>query len=552
MDLTGKEILGYKLIRKIGEGGMGAVYFGVHTDLGQEVAVKVLDPLLARDEELRHRFIQEARIQISLKNPNIVMVHTADTKGEYLSLIMEYVDGLALDEVLRKRKKLPLDEALALFEQVLKAVGHAHQIGVVHRDLKPANIMVQGDGTAKVMDFGIARVLGDMRLTRTGTVMGSAYYMAPEQVLGEKGIGRRADIYSLGITLYETLTGRTPFEEGNGESSDSDYRIKDAHVRRKPPDPRKYEPSLPEHVAQSLLKAMEKDPAKRHESCEAFWQSTSMATQAENSEETLSKSLPESLSKPKAEHLPKPESRRVKKTAVVDNSGSSVSKGGANQPKGKKKAGTYAVLFFILAIIGVILLNLDQHTKGVGRKTHNSKVLVENSKMLANNRKVPADTDIFRMRRYRVEGFHFGMPVSTAKEVLLFRGFDHVTVKKRKVKKMGGYILFRIYARKKKAKKGLFKVKAYFPKGKLLRYKLYYKDKVSARYDQWARRFGAPTKIKGNYAAWLLKGDVLIEARRSGNKLAMADFGQALSMSVISQKRADRIKKRIYKKRFSK
>jgi serine/threonine protein kinase len=263
--LTGHKIMGYVLERKLGKGGMGEVYLGVQPALGQRVAVKILDPVLARNAELRERFIQEARIQVKLRHPGIVQVHTADTEGEPLALILEYVEGSTLDSLLRKQGRLPLGEALPIFRQVLDAVEHAHEAGVVHRDLKPPNIMVAA-GTAKVMDFGIAKVLGGTKLTRTGTTMGSAHYMSPEQVLGSKQLDHRTDIYSLGATFYEVLAGQPPFAAMASEATDSIFSIMEAHVRKEPPDPRERAPDLPEAVAALLLRCLAKKPAARYQS----------------------------------------------------------------------------------------------------------------------------------------------------------------------------------------------------------------------------------------------------------------------------------------------
>ena len=269
-DLTGQRIGEYRLDRKLGEGGMGAVYKASHTSLDQQVAVKVLDPALARSPEVRERFLQEANIQLRLQHPGIVRVLTASTEGPHLALVMEYVDGLSLAQVIERRRALPVDDAHGLFRQVLAAVGVAHSRGVVHRDIKPSNIMVQADGTARVMDFGIAKVVGGQKLTRTGTVMGSAHYMSPEQIVGSKDVDHRTDIYSLGITFYEVLTERTPFEGMEGDSTDADFMIKLAHKEQPPPDPRSLRGDLPREVSEGLLKALAKAPRERFGSCEEF------------------------------------------------------------------------------------------------------------------------------------------------------------------------------------------------------------------------------------------------------------------------------------------
>ncbi|MEN6525790.1 MAG: protein kinase [Candidatus Polarisedimenticolia bacterium] len=267
---AGTRILGYDVERKLGEGGMATVYKAVHPQFGQVVAIKVLDPLLARNPELRARFAQEARVQMELRHPGIVQVLTGDVSEESAALVMEWVEGLALDQVIARRGALPADETARIFEQVLDAVGFAHGRGVVHRDLKPGNILVEPNGVAKVSDFGIARVVGDLRLTRTGTTMGSPHYMAPEQVVGLKEIDARADIYALGATLFETLTGRPPFADVLPPGAEGDFALREAHVRTAPPDPRTLVPSLPPALAEVALIALRKNPDERFQSCAAF------------------------------------------------------------------------------------------------------------------------------------------------------------------------------------------------------------------------------------------------------------------------------------------
>lgn len=266
MDI-GDKVLGYVIDRKLGEGGMGQVFHAVHPVLRQEVAIKVLDPMLARNANVRERFIQEAIIQTQLLHPGIVQVLTADVDSSELSLVMEYIDGLSLDQVIALRGPLPVDDAKRIMLQVLDGVAVAHSRGVIHRDLKPSNIMVRADGSVKVMDFGIAKVLGSAKITRAGTVMGSAHYMSPEQITGLDIVDCRSDIYSLGCTFFEIFVGHPPFADKELVDTDSDYQIKEAHVRASVPNLRVIRPDLPVNISNAVMAALSKEPNNRPGSC---------------------------------------------------------------------------------------------------------------------------------------------------------------------------------------------------------------------------------------------------------------------------------------------
>lgn len=266
----GDRVLSYVIERELGEGGMGTVYLGRHTVMNQLVAIKALSPLLARDQALRERFVQEANIQAGLRHPGIVQVLTADMEGDQPSLVMEYIDGKSLSEVLDMRGALPVEDALKLMEQVLAAVGYAHRQGVVHRDLKPSNVMVMGSGETKVTDFGIAKVLGSVKLTRTGTAMGSPHYMSPEQIRRPESVDSRSDIYSLGCVFYEMLSGRPPFGDVDDSGTESDFDIKEGHIRGQATDLGILEPGLPEWLTQLVMQLLEKEADHRPASCEAI------------------------------------------------------------------------------------------------------------------------------------------------------------------------------------------------------------------------------------------------------------------------------------------
>lgn len=229
---AGDRVLTYIVERELGKGGMGIVYLGRHTVLDQQVAIKALSPSLAHDQALRERFIREANIQAGLRHSGIVQLLTAEMEGEQPVLVMEYIDGKSLDQVLDFRGALPVEDALKIMEQVFAAVGYAHRQGVVHRDLKPSNVMVMGSGEAKVTDFGIAKVFGATNLTRAGTEMGSPHYMSPEQILRPQTADARSDIYSLGCVFYEVLTGRPPFGDGASSDTENDFEIKTSHTTK--------------------------------------------------------------------------------------------------------------------------------------------------------------------------------------------------------------------------------------------------------------------------------------------------------------------------------
>nr|MDQ2899448.1 serine/threonine protein kinase [Acidobacteriota bacterium] len=263
MDFELGQVLGdYEILRVLGAGGMGKVY-QVRNNISHRVeAMKVLLPDLAADSELVDRFLREIRISASLDHPNIAALRTAQRVNNQLVMVMEYVEGSALDSLMRAGR-IPIDKAVDYTAQALLALSYAHSKGVTHRDIKPGNIMLTPSGMVKLMDFGIARLATDVKLTKTGMMVGSVYYVSPEQIEG-RDLDARSDIYSLGITLYQIVTGKRPF---NG---DSEYQIMAAHLKGMPQPPREIDQSLPKELNDIILMALAKDPARRFQSADAF------------------------------------------------------------------------------------------------------------------------------------------------------------------------------------------------------------------------------------------------------------------------------------------
>jgi len=265
--MIGSQILNYQVKSLLGEGGMGIVYLAEHVKLGRKVAIKVLHAHLASNESIRNRFMNEAKTMAELQHPNIVSLldYHEDEFGLYL--IMEYVDGKPLDEYIEQVSgPIPEETAIVFFKQALAAFQYAHEKMVVHRDIKPSNLVITNDGKLKVLDFGIAKIVGNdnYKLTKTGAHTGSVYYMSPEQVRG-LDVDFRSDIYSLGITLYQMLTGYNPYVDLTTE-----YDIFEKIVKVPLADPRTKYPAVSEHMVQVIDKSTQKNPLDRFSSCNDF------------------------------------------------------------------------------------------------------------------------------------------------------------------------------------------------------------------------------------------------------------------------------------------
>ena len=261
--MIGNLVGSYKVTDKIGEGGMGAVFKGIDLMLEREVAIKMLRPELASQPQVVERFRSEAVTLAKLNHPNIATLYSFLRQGEDFFMVMEFVRGETLDSLIRRSGAMPSDRAIALLCQALEGIDHAHRMGIIHRDVKPANMMLTETGTLKVMDFGIARVLGTSRMTKQGNIVGTIEYMSPEQVRGLE-TDARSDIYSLGILLYEMLTGRVPF------SSDSEYDLMKMQIEDAPEPPRVFSPHIPQAVEQAIMRSLAKRSEARFQGAAEF------------------------------------------------------------------------------------------------------------------------------------------------------------------------------------------------------------------------------------------------------------------------------------------
>jgi serine/threonine protein kinase len=251
----------YWVIEELGKGGMGKVYKVLDTKINENVALKLLKPEIAADEKTIERFQNELKFARKVSHKNICRMYDLNEEGGALYITMEYVPGEDLKSLIRRIGQFSVGKARSVGKQVGEGLAEAHRLGVVHRDLKPQNIMIDRDGNARIMDFGIARSLKGKGITEAGVMIGTPEYMSPEQVDGKEA-DNRADIYALGVILYEMLAGRVPFE------GDTALSIALKHKTEMPKDPREFNASIPEDFSRLILKCLEKDKAKRYQNAE--------------------------------------------------------------------------------------------------------------------------------------------------------------------------------------------------------------------------------------------------------------------------------------------
>ena len=257
---TGKRLDGrYEIHEIVGVGGMAVVYRAYDTIDDRTVAVKILKDEFLGNEEFIRRFKNESKAIAVLSHPNIVKVYDVSFGDRIQYIVEEYIDGITLREYLDQQKKIKWKEAIHFTAQILRALQHAHEKGIVHRDIKPQNIMLQQDGTIKVTDFGIARFSRSMTHTMTDRAIGSVHYIAPEQARGDL-TDEKTDLYSVGVMLYEMITGQLPFEADNAVS------VAIMQLQNEPRPPREINPSIPEGLEEITLRAMQKNPEQRYQS----------------------------------------------------------------------------------------------------------------------------------------------------------------------------------------------------------------------------------------------------------------------------------------------
>ncbi len=247
----------YRIVERLGEGGMGAVYSAHDLELDDVVAIKVLKPTAGG--ETLSRFKREIRIARRVLHPNVCRTYSFDSWGELKFIIMELVPGRTLKSLMQDPDWLDLAAKLALFDGILAGLGAAHELGIIHRDMKPENVMITDEQRPVIMDFGIAQELESSGLTLTGNIIGTIEYMAPERLL-KKNIDQRSDIYSMGVILFELVTGQRPF------SGDSIFQVAQAHISRPAPRPSELNPEVPPWLEDVILKMLVKQPQGRAQS----------------------------------------------------------------------------------------------------------------------------------------------------------------------------------------------------------------------------------------------------------------------------------------------
>ena len=339
----------YKLTRQIGEGGMASVYEAEHEMLGTKVAIKVLNPILSANAQIKERFRNEARLMASLDHPNITKVIDFDEQPQQLSIVMEYLQGEDLNQKIKRYGPLSEKEITDVFSQTLSAFQYAHEKGIVHRDIKPSNIFILPNGHIKILDFGIAKLFGQgNEMTQTGTQMGTPIYMSPEQVKADKSIDHRSDIYSLGVTLFFAINGKAPYNS----DTDSQFDIFNKIVYEQLP-----EISGTSYLNDLIKKACTKDRNLRFQYCQEWIEALNSkeVSSTQTMDKTVveapasDKTIVETASAPTADKIvvetqSKPEDKPIIKSSLKASET-------AEKPKNNK-----VLVFSILGVLTIVMI----------------------------------------------------------------------------------------------------------------------------------------------------------------------------------------------------
>lgn len=350
--MSGKNVIAnrYEVIEHIGKGGMADVFKAIDTILNREVAIKILRADLSTDAVSILRFEREAQAATALSHPNIVEIYdVGDYKGHHF-IVMEYLPGRTLKQVIRARGPLLNEEAVDIMKQLTSAVAEAHSRNIIHRDLKPQNVIVKADGSVKILDFGIAIAKGSMQLTQANNVMGSVHYLAPELAKGESA-SPQSDIYALGIVLYEMLAGDVPFK------ADQAVQVALKHMREPFPRVRDINPTVPQPVENIIMRATAKDPRQRYESCVEMYRDLQTCLRPERANEK-----PLVLEKPEVKKAERREAA-PRQEAEIRNQQNRISREEKRQKEKERKRllviiGAVAAVFFIGVIATLFMMGI--------------------------------------------------------------------------------------------------------------------------------------------------------------------------------------------------
>jgi serine/threonine protein kinase len=260
---VGKVLDNYRILERLGIGGMGVVFKAIHVKLEKIFAIKIIGSGLAMNEHFVKRFQTEAKSLAKFEDPNIVRIYDLRTADDQWFIVMEFVDGITLADKIIQDGAFHLKEALSILKQILSAMRHAHEAGIIHRDIKPNNIMLTSEGVVKITDFGLAKDLTNMTNTLTLTSGGTLFYMSPDHVKGSSFVDERSDLYSIGMTFYEMITGSVPFKNIN-----SDFEIRETIMRKEFDTPISVNPDIPSELAAIVMKSISKEPENRYQTAE--------------------------------------------------------------------------------------------------------------------------------------------------------------------------------------------------------------------------------------------------------------------------------------------